>query len=432
MSKKIFYNSSYFKFFRRQLKPIEMEKEFIHLIHSKNNENYPKIDRNIYPKEKNINLDFYFQKHSLILIKKIRDLFIEFDEDKSDSFDQNEFFQMFNINKIPIKLEEIIYLFKFNNHKKTITFSELIHLTFDPDFDQRYKEVIEKVKPRCEIGIICPNDFSGMLSHLCEFGKLSSEANKFKKKFKQNKKKKTYKNFNNTNKIFIQSKTKEEITKENEKKEKGNRRENIVRRLSGIVLKNEENRKNSNKKLYNRNSIFKNMTESHTDYELYINNENFKKEQDNMIENFKTILEITKKKILRNEKLFKNINYRNKAETSNINLVKSMDILQKINPKLNNTYITYNEINQKFIDLNTGTGHKFKNIENYKYKKLKNNRTEHFSNYKPILTEGNKSDVNKKYNNFFKKYSIDKIYKNKFKNPSYNNYKNNVINDKDH
>ena len=432
MSKKIFYNSSYFKFFRRQLKPIEMEKEFIHLIHSKNNENYPKTDRNIYPKEKNINLDFYFQKHSLILINKIRDLFIEFDEDKSDSFDQNEFFQMFNINKIPIKLEEIIYLFKFNNHKKTITFSELIHLTFDPDFDQRYKEVIEKVKPRCEIGIICPNDFSGMLSHLCEFGKLSSEANKFKKKFKQNKKKKTYKNFNNTSKIFIQSKTKEEVTNENEKKEKGNRRDNIVRRLSGIVLKNEENIKNSNKKLYNRNNIFKNMTESHTDYELYINNENFKKEQDNMIENFKTILEITKKKILRNEKLFKNINYRNKAETSNINLVKSMDILQKINPKLNNTYITYNEINQKFIDLNTGTGHKFKNIENYKYKKLKNNRTEHFSNYKPILTEVNKSDVNKKYNNFFKKYSIDKIYKNKFKNPSYNNYKNNVINDKDH
>ena len=66
------------------------------------------------------------------------------DDLKSNSFDQNELYQMFNINKIPIKMDEIIYLFKFNNHKKSISFSELINLTFDPNFDMRYKEVITK------------------------------------------------------------------------------------------------------------------------------------------------------------------------------------------------------------------------------------------------------------------------------------------------
>ena len=69
MSNNIFYNTSYFKFFKRHIKPKEMEKELINLIYSKNDDNSSKTDRINYSKEKNINLDVYFQKNSITFNK---------------------------------------------------------------------------------------------------------------------------------------------------------------------------------------------------------------------------------------------------------------------------------------------------------------------------------------------------------------------------
>ena len=398
MSNKIFYNTSYFKFFRRQIKPIEMEKEFINLINSKNEKNYPLTERNVYPKEKKINLDIFFQKHSIDLIKKIVDLFVEFDKDKSNSFDRFEFFKMFNINKIPIKMDEIIYLFKFNAQKKTISFSELINLTFNPDFDLRYKEVISKIKPRLELGIICPNDFSEMLSHLCEFGKLSADAKKIRKSISKPKKIELNSLINNNNKHYIKSKTKDEINNIKTITKIG---KNIINKISFNINKEDYLKKSSKKLIYNRNRN-KNIMESFTDPELFKTINKFKEEENYMVNNYKTILEIAKKKLIRNELLFKNINYRNKYEKSKKNLAKSIDTLYKINPNINNTYISYNPLKQKFINLNTGNDYDFKIINNYKSKILKNNKTENFSNYKPILTKIDENHIKNKYNLFRK------------------------------
>ena len=399
MSKKIFYNTSYFKFFRRQIKPIEMEKEFINLINSKNENNYPKTERNVYPKEKKINLDIFFQKHSIDLIKKIVDLFVEFDKDKSNSFDRFEFCKMFNINKIPIKMDEIIYLFKFNAQKKTISFFELINLTFNPDFDLRYKEVISKIKPRLELGIICPNDFSEMLSHLCEFGKLSADAKKIRKSISKPKKNELNSLINNNNnKHYIKSKTKDEINYIKPVTKIGKK---IINKKSFNINKEVYLKKSSNNLIYNRNRN-KNIMESYTDPELFRKMNKFKEENDHMVNNYKTIIEIAKKKLIRNELLFKNINYRNKYEKSKRNLAKSIDTLYKINPNINNTYISYNPLKQKFINLNTGNDYDFKNINNYKSKRLKNNKTENFSYYKPILTKIDENHIKNKYNLFRK------------------------------
>ena len=399
MSNKIFYNTSYFKFFRRQIKPIEMEKEFINLINSKNEKNYPLTERNVYPKEKKINLDIFFQKHSIDLIKKIVDLFVEFDKDKSNSFDRFEFFKMFNINKIPIKMDEIIYLFKFNAQKKTISFFELINLTFNPDFDLRYKEVISKIKPRLELGIICPNDFSEMLSHLCEFGKLSADAKKIRKSISKPKKIELNSLINNNNnKHYIKSKTKDEINNIKTITKIG---KNIINKISFNINKEDYLKKSSKKLIYNRNRN-KNIMESFTDPELFKTINKFKEEENYMVNNYKTILEIAKKKLIRNELLFKNINYRNKYEKSKKNLAKSIDTLYKINPNINNTYISYNPLKQKFINLNTGNDYDFKIINNYKSKILKNNKTENFSNYKPILMKIDENQIKNKYNLFRK------------------------------
>ena len=377
-----------------------MEKEFINLIHTKDEKNYPKTDSNIYPRGKSRNVNFYFQKNSLDLINKIRDLFIEFDEDKSNSFDQNELYQMFNINKIPIKMDEIIYLFKFNNQKKSISFSELINLTFDPNFDMRYKEVITKIKPRCEIGIICPNNFSGMLSHLCEFGKLSSDAKNFRKKIIRTKRKgNKLNNIVNNSKYFIRSKTKDEINKVKEIKSS--------REIKNSKLSFKKIEKLSNKSFNERNRNNNiSIPQSLTDYEFMKGTQKLNKESEFMIDTFKTILEITNKKLNRNEKLFQNINYRNKIEISKINLMKSFDTLNKMNPNLSNTYIAYNPLNNKFINLNTGNIHNFRKKSEFKNKRLKNNKTEDILKYKPTLTSisevHEKINYKKKYNLLFK------------------------------
>lgn len=391
MSKNFYYNISSFKFFRRHVKRSEMEKEFIKLIYNKNNisKSNPKSHKYNFPKEKKINLGFYFQKHSLELINKIRDLFIEFDEDKSNTFEQNEFYEMFNMNKIPITMDEIIYLFKFNSHKKSISFSELINLTFNPDFDKRYKEVIEKIKPRCEIGIICPDDFSGMLSHLCEFGKLSSDAKKFRKKMSKSK--------NNLILNHLKTKSKSKIFFDKEDiNQCSDRDENnkLSLRLDdkNISNKSTNNRNNSN-----------HITLSLTDSELANKINQYNKENDFIVNTFKTFLEISNKKLIRNEILFKETNYRNKIEMSQRHLFKSIDTLHKINPKIDNTYISYCPLKEKFMNLNTGRLYDSKNIKEYRiHPKTKNKHMTILPAYKPILTEANKNQ-DKYYNSFFEK-----------------------------
>jgi len=413
MNKNIYYNTSSFKFFRRHVKQNEMEKEFINLInvkdkkiHSYRNFNIKKnltrslklekpIVRSL-PKERSFNLDLYFQKKSIDLINKIRDLFIEFDENKSNTFDQYEFYQMFKLNKIPIKMEEIIYLFKFNAHKKVISFSELINLTIDPEFDQRYKEVIDKIKPRCEIGIICPINFSGMLSHLCEFGKLSPDAKKFHKKLSKLKSKSVFSNslLENNNRYYLKHKNSIPIR---ERKVKINFE---TKRSVPINFQERNLFQKGNKSIFNRNNDFMAPVELMPDSEFYKRTLELKRENEVMTKALKTMIEISHKKLHRYENTFKDTNYRNKIETSKINLANSFNTLKKLNPKMKNkTYISFCPLKEEFINLNTGGICDFKTINEYKSKENKNRIP-----YKPTLTEINKNhDKYIKYNPFLMK-----------------------------
>ena len=415
MNKSIFYNTSSFKFFRRHVKQNEMEKEFINLINEKDKKNYSqknskikkkliksvKLEKSIeksLPKKRRFNLDIYFQKKSIDLINKIRDLFIEFDEDKSNSFDQYELYRMFNLNKIPIKMEEIIYLFKFNQYKKVISFSELINLTIDPEFDQRYKEVIDKVRPRCEIGIICPINFSGMLSHLCEFGKLSPDAKKFHKKLSKLKNKSVFSNslLENNNRYYLKHKNtikerKDSISLENKK--------NTL-----INYKEGDTSPRRRKSIFNRHTDFIELVDSMPDCDFYKRTKELKKENEAMTKALKTIIEISHKKIQRYENTFKDTNYINKIETSKRTLTNSLKTLKKLNPIMKNTnYISFHPFKEEFVNLSTGDICDLKTIKEYKSKE--NNNKDKVS-YKPILTEIKKNHKKHfKYNPFFTKYS---------------------------
>ena len=112
------------------------------------------------------------------------------------------------------------------------------------------------------------------------------------------------------------------------------------------------------------------------------------------------------------------MNFRNKIEKSKKNLNKSIDILHKINPKINNSYISYCPFNEKFIDLNTGKGYDSKNIKEYKYKVLKNNTTENILHCKPVITERNKNKEENKHTIFLKQYLFNKKDNNYYRNIS--------------
>ena len=188
-----------------------------------------------------------------------------------------------------------------------------------------------------------------MLSHLCEFGKLSADAKKIRKSISKPKKIELNSLINNNNKHYIKSKTKDEINNIKTITKIG---KNIINKISFNINKEDYLKKSSKKLIYNRNRN-KNIMESFTDPELFKTINKFKEEENYMVNNYKTIIEIAKKKLIRNELLFKNINYRNKYEKSKKNLAKSIDTLYKINPNINNTYISYNPLKQKFINLNT-------------------------------------------------------------------------------
>ena len=107
-----------------------------------------------------------------------------------------------------------------------------------------------------------------------------------------------------------------------------------------IIFQSSKKNDKYNKKFLNSRNR-NNLTEMNSFYQFLEKSHKMKEEHDNMINNIKTMIEITKKKIIRNQQFFKSMNYRNKIEKSKRNLAKSIDILHKINPKINNTFMSY-------------------------------------------------------------------------------------------
>ena len=68
--------------------------------------------------KKKLKPEFLFQKKTLEKIYKMRDIFLQFDEDKSRTLEITELFTMFNSNEIPVTKNELIELFTQKNEKK--------------------------------------------------------------------------------------------------------------------------------------------------------------------------------------------------------------------------------------------------------------------------------------------------------------------------
>ena len=371
-----FYNISSFKFFRRQLKPIDIDKAFIKLLENKeeklkiqkaespqkykntfnkrltNNKYNMKNNlalsyNNIYNKyqiteyntkeAKNCKLDLIFQKGSLDKIKKIRDLFIKFDTDKSRTLDQNEIYLMFNINKIPIKSDEVKELFDFSHKRKVIRFYDFIQMTSSEEFSKKFKDlIINKVKLRTKEDDICPTDFNEMLSYLCDSDRISLDEKNEKKSRNLNYVKDTspklprylLKSLNNRNKMLIKNRTLDLSDSNNSFFKNCNHKEEKV------MMNTEENQKNNNEK---SNNVIMN-----SEGNMNVNNILSFAEKTSLVnkeKEFKNMIDISNRKIKKFRDNFNNINMHDKLMQRKQNLSKSIDLINNINSDIADNYI---------------------------------------------------------------------------------------------
>ena len=359
-----FYNASNFKYFRRYIKPITINKAFTNLIESKeaelksqtitsetkkdniidknNNHTVTKENHitttdisnnmeNVKKKENDSIIDLLYQKGSIEKIKKIRDLFIEFDTNKTHTLDQREIYLMFNINKIPIKYDEVKELFGFNRRNKYIKFYDFIKLTLNKNFAEKFKILIKsKVKQRLNEGETCPNDFGEMIAHLSEFEQLSPEI--------KNKKREGYTKYVKPTPSSVPKFLLKWELERNNRYNKNKINESLKISNKDII---NYNMKDDNKVEQNRKSgkdIINN-----TDNNKEINNKLFMKEsafpKEKEIQNF---IEISNNKLLKYNKNLTQENIKEKMLERKQKLSKSLNTLNIINNSdIYDNYICY-------------------------------------------------------------------------------------------
>lgn len=117
--------------------------------------------------------ELYFCKTELDKIYKIRDLFYEFDKDKSRTLDKDELYKMFNTNNIPITKEQINHIFK---NRKSLTFLDVVNFILDGTEKDNFRNVMRMVKQKYKKekkeNKFVPTDFNQVLEHFNEQAKI--------------------------------------------------------------------------------------------------------------------------------------------------------------------------------------------------------------------------------------------------------------------
>ena len=423
-----FYNASNFKYFRRYIKPITINKAFIDLIESKEDElkfqtgtsetnkdniidnnnkqtvtkkdHIMKIDisndgENAKKKEKDFIIDLLYQKGSIEKIKKIRDLFIEFDTNKTHTLDQKEIYLMFNINKIPITIDEVKELFGFNRRNKYIKFYDFIKLILNKNFAEKFKIFIKsKVKQRLNDGETCPNDLGEMISHLSEFEQLSPEI--------KNKKREGFDKYikptpSSVPKFLLKWKL-ERNNRYNKNKINDSLKKSSKDIINGDIKKDnkEEQNKKSGKDVTNNHDHNKEINNN-----LYIKERAFPKEKE--IQNF---IEISNNKLLKYNKNLTQENIKEKMLKRKQKLSKSLNTLNIINNSdIYDNYICYYPTENTFRKI------KDDQIVNFSFKENKG----HIPNIKNRIMGKNNTYINHRNKPIKNMYFYHQYNQNKFK-----------------
>ena len=154
--------------------------------------NKPIIDR-----EKNVNINpkYFFDKKTFEKILKLKEIFLEFDEDGSRKMEIDEMFTMFNQNNISADINELVKLFFNDDKSKTknivnlyLDFFQFMQFTlnneqeflnFMRDIKEKYKK--KKKKNEKEENAYLPMNFNLVLDYFITKGKERSALEIIKK-----------------------------------------------------------------------------------------------------------------------------------------------------------------------------------------------------------------------------------------------------------
>ena len=136
-------------------------------------------------REKNVNINpkYFFNKNTFEQILKLKEIFLEFDEDGSRKMELDEMFTMFNQNNIFADLEDLVNLFYKNKKVKKknimnlyLDFFQFIQFCLHRDQDFRYfmRKIKEKYKTEGEEidnNTYLPMSFNLILDYFIKKGK---------------------------------------------------------------------------------------------------------------------------------------------------------------------------------------------------------------------------------------------------------------------
>ena len=129
--------------------------------------------------------ELYFHQTELEKVLKIRDIFYDFDDDKSRTLDIDEIYTMFNINNIPISKKELYSLFQSKKKEgKSLTLFEIVQLVSDSDKAEKFSNAMRKI----QVGFLkknekkyIPNNLDEMFQYLNEQGKIRDDLKVIKR-----------------------------------------------------------------------------------------------------------------------------------------------------------------------------------------------------------------------------------------------------------
>lgn len=136
----------------------------------------------------NMNPQMFFNETTLKKIHQIRDLFIDFDEDRSRTLDVSELHKMFNSNQIPLTKRELVKLFgkgiknKIEDYR--LSFFDIVLFSLSEKHNYNFRNLMKKVKKRVDKDIYIPLDFNTALEYIYNKGLIKKSLKKIERGIK--------------------------------------------------------------------------------------------------------------------------------------------------------------------------------------------------------------------------------------------------------
>ena len=162
------------------------DKKLISSIAKQQNSNHSFIQQT-----KQLKPELLFQKSTLEKIYQLRDIFLEFDEDRSRTLEISELFTMFNSNGIPVTKDELIDLFTWKTDEKKqiweykLTFLDFVEFSFSDVCEVKFRELMKKIKKRMNQQVYFPMTLKQSLEYIFNKGKIKTNIQKIKRGIKK-------------------------------------------------------------------------------------------------------------------------------------------------------------------------------------------------------------------------------------------------------